>query len=333
MNPAARLCRSRLSQAAWLGSLLVHAAVIVLLSLGMARSRGADPGELRVFDLSNITFYHPTPTVPRARPAPPATAPVAHPSVMQMPNPAARVQPHPAPRPSMPTVRHTPPPAPTPVAARPTTALDPTRPAAPSRPLRAFTPPRWRAPVPAPASVNGGGGGGGLNLGPAVAGGTIGDPGQGSARPGTPGAGVGSGTGSGSGSGSGSGHGSGSGEGVSHHSAPPPPPPPPLPPPPDPPRPAPTRLADRATPEVTSKVQPQYPQECQDEGVEGTVSLLVEVLDSGSVGKVKVARSSGDSRLDAAAVSAVRRWRYQPAVQGGIARTVTTHASITFALR
>jgi len=80
------------------------------------------------------------------------------------------------------------------------------------------------------------------------------------------------------------------------------------------------------------RVNPVYPVATQVEGIQGTVKLLVTVTKEGEVGAVEVARSSGDPRLDSAAVSAVKKWRYRPAVQDGIPRQVDTYASITFSL-
>jgi protein TonB len=80
------------------------------------------------------------------------------------------------------------------------------------------------------------------------------------------------------------------------------------------------------------RVNPVYPVAAQVEGVEGTVRLLVTVTREGTVGAVKVVGSSGDSRLDAAAVAAVKQWRYHPAAQDGIAREVSTHAVVSFSL-
>lgn len=44
--------------------------------------------------------------------------------------------------------------------------------------------------------------------------------------------------------------------------------------------------------------------------------LDVYILPDGSVGEIKLKRSSGHPRLDQTALEAVRRWRYQPARRG-----------------
>ena len=44
--------------------------------------------------------------------------------------------------------------------------------------------------------------------------------------------------------------------------------------------------------------------------------LDVYILPDGSVGQIRLRRSSGYPRLDEAALDAVRRWRYVPARRG-----------------
>lgn len=93
-----------------------------------------------------------------------------------------------------------------------------------------------------------------------------------------------------------------------------------------------SRLADRKIPALARRVQPAYPIAAQVEGVQGSVKLLVTVTKEGKVGAVRVVASSGDARLDSAAVSAVKQWRYRAAVQDGIPREVETYATVTFSL-
>ena len=63
-----------------------------------------------------------------------------------------------------------------------------------------------------------------------------------------------------------------------------------------------------------SHVQPVYPEDALQDGVQGTVLLRVVVTADGMVGNVEIFRSPfrGQS-LAQAAVDAVRQWRYQPA--------------------
>ncbi|KAF0094289.1 MAG: TonB family protein [Puniceicoccaceae bacterium 5H] len=57
---------------------------------------------------------------------------------------------------------------------------------------------------------------------------------------------------------------------------------------------------------------PRYPANARREGREGLVLLALRVSPAGRVLDVKLARSSGHEDLDARALSAVRRWRFQP---------------------
>jgi protein TonB len=52
-------------------------------------------------------------------------------------------------------------------------------------------------------------------------------------------------------------------------------------------------------------------------GWEGTVVLRVRVDAQGNAAEVAVAIGSGQPVLDQAAVEAVRRWRFSPALEGG----------------
>lgn len=67
-------------------------------------------------------------------------------------------------------------------------------------------------------------------------------------------------------------------------------------------------------------------------GEQGTVQLSVYVLQDGSVGEVKLKRSSGHQRLDQAALDAVRLWRYQPARRGSEAVATWFIQPVTFSL-
>ena len=69
---------------------------------------------------------------------------------------------------------------------------------------------------------------------------------------------------------------------------------------------------DMTAPEVTNKVDPKYPEETRKEGVSGTVILDVVIDSTGAVEDVNVLEDP-DTRLSAAAVDAVRQWRFEPA--------------------
>jgi protein TonB len=72
---------------------------------------------------------------------------------------------------------------------------------------------------------------------------------------------------------------------------------------------------DQTTPPQNDYIPPpRYPELARQRGWHGTVLLVVKIDASGRVTDVEVEESSGYQLLDAAAVGAVRRWRYKPAV-------------------
>jgi TonB family protein len=62
---------------------------------------------------------------------------------------------------------------------------------------------------------------------------------------------------------------------------------------------------------------PAYPAEARRRKYEGTVWLLVDVMDDGSVGGISVDQTSGYDVLDRAALDAVKRWQFTPAQEDG----------------
>jgi len=62
---------------------------------------------------------------------------------------------------------------------------------------------------------------------------------------------------------------------------------------------------------------PVYPQEAAAAGLSGDVLLLVQVNETGRVTDLRVLRSSNVPALDAAALAAVKQWRFRPAQRGG----------------
>jgi protein TonB len=106
-------------------------------------------------------------------------------------------------------------------------------------------------------------------------------------------------------------------------------PPAPPEPPPDPPK----RVrpgGDIKPPEKIVHVPPVYPDIARSGGVEGIVILEAVISERGTVEQVRVLRSK--PLLDAAAIDAVRRWRYTPTLLNGqpvqVLMTITVHFSI-----
>lgn len=78
--------------------------------------------------------------------------------------------------------------------------------------------------------------------------------------------------------------------------------------------------------------KPVYPAVSRRLKEEGTVVLEVFIQADGSVGELRVKRSSGFTRLDEAALAAVRRWKYLPARRGSEALALWHSQSLVFSL-
>lgn len=72
-------------------------------------------------------------------------------------------------------------------------------------------------------------------------------------------------------------------------------------------------------PVVVSKIVPEYTQFARRANIQGTVWLDVEILVDGHVGAVLVKKTldSSPNGLDEAAITAVKKWKFQPAKSGG----------------
>lgn len=88
--------------------------------------------------------------------------------------------------------------------------------------------------------------------------------------------------------------------------------------------------------DLSSKVlfakPPTYPTDARRAREQGTVKLLVLVGTDGTVKDIQIAGTSGSSRLDRAALSAVKRWRWSPTMSGGSATAVRGYVTIPFVL-
>ena len=83
---------------------------------------------------------------------------------------------------------------------------------------------------------------------------------------------------------------------------------------------------------IAGNPKPIYPMEAKRRGIEGNVLLYVEVSAAGRAALVKVQQSSGHPDLDQAAKSAVERWRFEPAMQGGQAVPGAANVPVQFRL-
>jgi len=85
-----------------------------------------------------------------------------------------------------------------------------------------------------------------------------------------------------------------------------------------------------AMPQRVSQAQPVYPAIAKIGKVQGTVDISVVIDAGGNVEQAQVVRSI--PQLDAAAVEAVRKWKYSPTIVNGVAVPVTMVVHVTFAL-
>ena len=79
--------------------------------------------------------------------------------------------------------------------------------------------------------------------------------------------------------------------------------------------------------------RPAYPLLAIRQGAQGQVLLLAEVLAEGRAGRIELEKSSGHALLDAAAMNAVRAWRFSPARKNGLLTVQTVRIPIHFNLK
>jgi protein TonB len=81
---------------------------------------------------------------------------------------------------------------------------------------------------------------------------------------------------------------------------------------------------------VVEKVNPKYPPSAKDEKVMGTVVVESVITEEGVVDDVRVIENP-DDRLAAAAVEALKQWRFEPALCDGT--PVGVYYNLTFNFR
>ncbi len=81
-----------------------------------------------------------------------------------------------------------------------------------------------------------------------------------------------------------------------------------------------------------TQVEPTYPQEAKDKGIEGLV-VLGATLSADGVPTDLTVVSSPDDSLSKAAIEAVRQWRYQPTLLNGEPVEVVTTIAVDFRMR
>lgn len=94
--------------------------------------------------------------------------------------------------------------------------------------------------------------------------------------------------------------------------------------------PPPETAAAAAVPRLLSAPQPEYPRSALRAGLTGRVVLRIDVGTDGRPREVVVVESSRHRVLDRAAVRAVQRWRFEPAMRDGVAVPATVQQVISF---
>jgi TonB family protein len=89
-------------------------------------------------------------------------------------------------------------------------------------------------------------------------------------------------------------------------------------------------LQNRA--EASQIVEGEYPAMFRDAGIAGTVVVHVFIEPNGLVGNAAVANSSGQVQLDEAALRAIRKFEFSPALIRGQPTAVWVAIPVTFRL-
>ena len=84
--------------------------------------------------------------------------------------------------------------------------------------------------------------------------------------------------------------------------------------------------------ELVSMTPPVYPPRCLRMGLEGVVRVRVLVGENGVPQEVTLAKSSGESSMDDAALKAVREWVFKPAMRNGMPARAWVVVPIEFKL-
>lgn len=81
---------------------------------------------------------------------------------------------------------------------------------------------------------------------------------------------------------------------------------------------------------IVSKIQPQYPADAKAAMIQGQVAMRVHISKTGDVESVDLV--SGDPSLAAAAMDAVKQWKYRPYILNGAPVEVETRVTVVFSL-
>lgn len=82
---------------------------------------------------------------------------------------------------------------------------------------------------------------------------------------------------------------------------------------------------------IVSKVQPEYPADAREQGIQGAVLLQATIDKEGNVAKLQLI--SGHPVLAPAAIEAVKQWKYRPYLLNGNPLEVETQIQVNFTLQ
>jgi TonB family C-terminal domain len=86
-------------------------------------------------------------------------------------------------------------------------------------------------------------------------------------------------------------------------------------------------------PQLLARVEPLYPEEARQSGAEGKVAVRIEIQENGLPGDIGITRSSGRASFDAAAIEAIRSWRFIPALDQESGRAVRCYITVSLAFK
>ena len=96
---------------------------------------------------------------------------------------------------------------------------------------------------------------------------------------------------------------------------------------------APGAPGERSSARPGASISPRYPESCRRLGHQGTALIECDVSATGLVSRVEVIGSTGCDELDRAAVVALRRAVFMPAIEAGRPVAATVKQPVTFQLR
>jgi len=89
-------------------------------------------------------------------------------------------------------------------------------------------------------------------------------------------------------------------------------------------------VPESTPPVIIERVEAAYPTKARKRGERGTIVLKVLVNEQGRIVRVVVDQGMPGSELEAAAMSAVLRWRFKPALENGSPVRAWTEAYFDF---